>query len=228
MFLYRFRTSQFLTVATAAIACFAAGGTAIAAAPNVIYTATGTFATPAVSGNDLFKLAGQPFTIQVVANAATVPTSSGQQWARYTKLTMQGTVQSGLLPTPIAIASNMTSLQLATGNPSYDLIVIFAPIKVIGIQLQITATIQLPKGTLKNGLIHPFTATAQLNPTNTTVIYSDGTNATTLTAQSGTIDALLPNGGRSARVNALLLPLQPLDVASPRRSVLSDKPAVRC
>lgn len=221
MFLYRFR-SQLSAVALAAITCFAAGGTALAAAPNVIYTATGTFATPAMSGSDLFKLAGQPFTIQVVANSATVPTSNGQQWARYTQLTMQGTVQSGLLPTPIAIASNMTSLQLATGNPNYDLIIIFAPIKVVGIQLQITATIQLPKGTLKNALIHPFTATASLNSTNTTVIYSDGTTATTLTAQSGTIDALLPNGTRGARVNALVIPVQPFEVGLPRRATVLE------
>jgi hypothetical protein len=42
-------------------------------APNVTYIATGTFSSPAVSGEDTLKLAGEPFTIDIIANAASVP-----------------------------------------------------------------------------------------------------------------------------------------------------------
>src|SRR6516164_11529325 len=69
-----------------------------ATAPNVTYSATGTFSATPVSGQDVFKLAGNPFTITIVANAATVPTSHGAKWAKYTNLTMSGAVTSGLFP----------------------------------------------------------------------------------------------------------------------------------
>jgi hypothetical protein len=42
-------------------------------APNVTYTASGTFSTPATSGLDTLQLAGEPFTISIVANAASPP-----------------------------------------------------------------------------------------------------------------------------------------------------------
>jgi len=43
------------------------------AAQNVTYTAAGTFSTVIVSGSDTFKLAGQAFSISIVASESAVP-----------------------------------------------------------------------------------------------------------------------------------------------------------
>ncbi len=165
-------------------------GVANAAAPNVTYTCSGTFATPPVSGNDLLKLAGEPFSIIIVANAATPPTSHGATWSKFTKLKMTGTVQSALLPTPTSISSNSASIQLAIGNPSYDVFGFFSPLLVVGLQLNITATIHMPVGTIAKALIHPFTAPVTLTPANATMVYSDVTASTTL-GMNGTLNAVL-------------------------------------
>jgi hypothetical protein len=158
-------------------------------APNVTYSATGTFTTPQVSGADNFKLAGQAFTISLVANEATVPTSHGARWAKYTKLSMSGAVNSGLFPTPFAISSSACSLELATGNPSYDVFALFAPINVLGKPIYLTTALQLPTGTMTNALIKPFNAPATLGPTSGSVTYSDPSTgaATVLTIASGTL-----------------------------------------
>src|SRR5580704_12955194 len=91
-----FRRMHVVTLAAAAMSCLTVSEKLVAAdpntAPNVTYTATGAFASPAISGADVFKLAGQQFTISIVANAATVPTSNGAQWARFTSLPMSGTI----------------------------------------------------------------------------------------------------------------------------------------
>ena len=186
------------TVALAlAAVSFVASKTLIAAthsttAPNVTYVASGTFATPATKGTDLFQLAGHAFSISVVANASTPPTTHGAQWAQYTKLKLVGTVSCGLESSPIAISSSMASIELATGNPSYDVFALFAPINVIGIQINVVATVQMPKGTLVNALIHPFTSTS-LAPADS-VVYSDPTSgtSTTLTIARGTLVATIP------------------------------------
>jgi len=163
-------------------------------APTVTYTATGTFAIPATSGGDLFQMAGQPFSISVVASAATVPTKNGAQWASYSKLKMAGTVTSGLEPTPLVISSGLTSIELATGNPKYDVFEMFAPVSVIGIQINVLANVQMPPGTIAKALIHPF-APISLGPPDT-VTYSDPTtgNSTTLAIGSGTLVATIPGG----------------------------------
>jgi hypothetical protein len=164
-----------------------------ATAPNVTYTASGIFASPQVSGADVFQLAGQPFSISVVASAASVPTKNGLSWAEYTKLTMTGEVRSGLLPMqPYPISSKDTSMELATGNPDYDALAIFAPVTVIGAEVNVLAAIQMPPDTIHNALIHPFTVPVTLSPANATVSYSDGYASTTLAIQSGTVNATIP------------------------------------
>lgn len=184
------RRSRFTAIAALGLACLA-GGQLFATAPNVTYTATGTFASPPISGNDLFQLQGQPFSISVVANAATVPTSHGAHWAIYANLPMTGQVQSALLPSPIPIASNATHLELATGNPSNDIFVMECPINVVGLTMIIVATVNMPKGTIPSALIHPFTAPVTLTPSNATMTYSDGTNVTGL-GLNGTLNATIP------------------------------------
>src|ERR1700685_4410543 len=136
----RVRKTQAIDIAVVAIFCLAASEALVAAspavAPNVTYTASGIFGNP-ISGADVFKLAGEPFSISVVANAAPVSTKHGAQWAQYTELKMTGTVTTGLEPTPFVLSSGDTSIELATGNPSYDVFELFAPVTVVGIQINI-------------------------------------------------------------------------------------------
>ena len=177
--------------------------TAAAATKNVTYTASGTFAPTPVKGNDLFKLAGQPFSISVVASEALVSQKHGAAWAIYQKLKMTGTVQSGLIPTPTSISNNSTSIQLAFGNPAYDVFGLGTGVKVVGITLNISATIQMPKGTISNDHILPLKAPVTLTPTTATMVYSDGTNSTTL-GLNGTLSttAAAPTTGGAVMLHA--------------------------
>jgi len=164
------------------------GAVPAVAASDVTITATGTFASPAVNGNDTLRLAGEPFTISVVANAAAAPLKHGPNWALYSPLKMTGTVYSGLLgPTPVSITSLEASIEQLVG-PQFDEFVLGVPVKIVGINLTINATIILPPGTLPNQLLHLFGPVA-MTPSTTTVIYSDGTSTTTLQIQSGTLAA---------------------------------------
>jgi hypothetical protein len=170
-----------------------------AAGHNVIYTATGTFASPPVSGQDLFKLAGEPFSLSILANTGMTPSTHGGHWATYKGLTMTGTVQSGLLPTPTTISNKGTDIEIATGNPSYDVFEMFSPVTIVGMQVSITALITLPTGTVVNALIHPFAAPVTISPSNSTVTYSNGTATTILKIASGTLNATLSGGAVQAR-----------------------------
>ena len=170
------------------------GATVPNTAPNVTYTASGTFSTPATSGSDTLRLAGEPFTISIVANAASPPIQHGPNWALMSPFRMTGSVYSGLLgPTPINIASTAASIVQLLG-PSYDFFMTAFPVRVTGISLTIKAQIYLPPGTMTTPLIHPFTSVA-LDPGNATVVYSDGSNSTTLTIDTGTIVATIPTSG---------------------------------
>ena len=202
MVCFYLRKMQATALAAAVMFCLAASEKLVAAspdtAPNVTYTATGTFASPAVSGADLFKLAGEPFSISVVVNAATVPTSHGAQWAKYTGQKMTGSVTSGLEPSPVAISSSSTSLELAIGNPSYDVFELFAPVNVLGIQINVLANIEMPPGTMTKPLAHPFASVTLGTPD--TVTYTDpATGASTkLGIDSGTLVATIPGGAVDA------------------------------
>ena len=183
-------------IVAAVICCVAAADRLTAATKNVVYTASGTFDTTIINGQDLFKLAGEPYSISIVANVATVPTKHGATWATYTNLTISGTVQSGLIPTPTTIQNKLTDIELATGNPSYDMFLMFTPVRVVNETLSIKVTIQMPTGTVPNALIHPFTAPVTLTPTVATMTYSNGTSSTTL-GLNGTLNAAFSGGGAS-------------------------------
>ena len=161
--------------------------------PIVTYTASGTFATPQVIGDDTLKLAGEPFTINIQAPASSAPIQHGPNWAVLSPFKMTGEVHSGLLGTsPVNIASTGASIFEAVG-PDYDPFETGFPVKVVGISLTINATFTLPAGTFTKPLIHPF-APVSLSPTNSTVVYSNGTDSTTLTIASGTLVGTLPSG----------------------------------
>jgi hypothetical protein len=207
-----FRKMHAVAIAAAATFCLAAAEGLVAAtpdtAPNITFTATGTFASPPLVGADVFKLAGEPFSISVVVNAAAVPTSHGAQWAKYTKLPMTGSISTGLEPTPYTIESKNTSLELAIGNPKYDLFEMFAQVSVVSTPINITASVQLPPGTLTKPLVHPFAAVAlgpctqpaPPGPCVDTVIYTDPStgSTTTLGIASGTVKGTIPGGGVDA------------------------------
>lgn len=164
-----------------------------ATAPNVTYTASGTFSNPQSSGSDTLKLAGEPFTISIVANAASTPIMHGPNWAVMSPFKMTGSVHSGLLgPTPINIVSTAASILQLVG-PDYDIFITAFPVKVVGISLTIQATIYLPAGTITTPLIHPFNPVV-LNPTDASVQYSNGTDTTVLSVDNGTLTATIPTG----------------------------------
>lgn len=181
-------TRKFLLTGLAALVVFGNADLARATAPNVKYWCNGTFASPAMSGNDLFGLAGQPFTVSIVVNTATLPSSSGTGWARYTKLTMSGAVVSRLLPTPVNIYTTNASVQLNIG-PQADSFTFYAPITVVGISISITSTIKLPVGTLTKLSIYPFSAQVAMDPSTASAVYSNGTNSTKL-AMNGLLNAV--------------------------------------
>ncbi len=191
-----------IAIAVAAIGFFTSSNTAAAAtAPNITYTAKGTFAATPTSGSDTLKLAGEPFTVTIVVSASTVPYKTGKNWAAYNKLKLTGQVNSGLLgSTPVSIASGEASIQqyVNPGNP--DLFIMQAPINVVGIKLTIKASITLPAGTLTKPLLHTF-GTVNLTPSVATLTYSDTTNTTVLAIQTGTLTATAPAAptGKSSR-----------------------------
>ncbi len=203
MILSTVRKMLIATVTAGVVLCFALPRELAAATPakaaKVTFTASGTFATPALSGADTLKLAGTPFTISVVGPSFLRPVKSGPNWAVFkcgdgqkNCLTMTGTVNSGLLPgQPIAIASSNVELQQTAGD-SEDIFTCIFPVQVIGINLTVTAKIYLPGGTLGKPLIRPFPSTA-INTATSTVIYSNPTAATVLGIQSGgTLGATAP------------------------------------
>jgi len=189
-----FSVRKMLFAITAVLTCVAFAGVLAAQAPTITYNANGQFSTPAVNGQDEFKLAGEPFNINVMASAATPPTKNGAQWAEFTNLAMNGTVHTGLEPTPFNFSGNKANLELAVGNPAYDVFFLGTPIKVISLQISLIAEIKMPFGTITKPLIHPFNAPVTLSPSITQVVYSDGTNNTTLTIAQGTLNATCPTG----------------------------------
>jgi hypothetical protein len=196
-----FNRIKLVAVGSAAAALCFLGATSIAqvpdTAPNVLFNAFGTFASPALSGNDLYELAGEPFNVTVIANSATVPHAHEAGWADYNHLRLKGTVHSGLDPSAIPVNSAYTFMVLALGNPNYQLWEVTAPILVIRQRITINAVVQMPLGTLGKGwLIHPFNNPVTLTPSTATVTYSANVNgspaSTMLAIASGTLTASYP------------------------------------
>lgn len=161
-------------------AAFFATALSPAAAATVTYTASGTFASPAISGSDTFKLAGEPFSISIVGDEAMVPFQQSASFALYHGVVASATVQSALVPTPIAIKTTQTALLLYTGNPAFDVFELGTKISVVGLTLTISAKVLMHKGILTTPLINPFTGPVNLTPAKATLTYSDGTNSTAL------------------------------------------------
>lgn len=187
------------TIAAATFACMAAPPRLAAASPDttttttVIYRATGTFATPAVSGSDQLQLAGNPFTIYVIGNPSAKPSQHGENWAMFQPVAVSGTAYSGAAGGNEPLSSKQGTIELAIGA-SEDIVHLGFPytVPIVG-PLMIRTVITLPPGTLSTVLIHPFSSVA-LNPSNATVSYANSTASTVLAVQTGTLEAV-PNSG---------------------------------
>jgi hypothetical protein len=197
------RKTPAIAIAVAAI-CFAISNRLVAetadTAPIITYKAVGTFGSTPVSGEDQLKLSGEPFAVSIAVSAGTPPTKLKPGMATYQKLKLTGTVHTGLLgATPVNIGSSEASITQIVNPGKYDLFVMEAPIKVVGISLTIDATITMPSGTITEALLHPFQNVA-ITSSNGTVSYSDGANTTVLAIQEGTLSATIPSGGPTASV----------------------------
>jgi hypothetical protein len=185
------KTVVSMMIVAVAFFCFAATP---ASATNVTYTASGTFATPPLSGADMLKLAGYPFSISIIAAEGTKPTKTGTGYAEYTGLQMWGQVFSGLLNTnvPFGCAPGQTGctqqlgnlfLQIGTKN---DTLKMNASIPLIGLTLAVTASAPAPLGTLANLQVAPLKATVNMKSPSSKLVYKD-TSAMTVLGVNGMI-----------------------------------------
>jgi len=191
-----FRNVPAIAIAIAATSFFLVpdslvGATKPATAPMITYAASGTFASVPVNGVDELKLAGEPFNVSIVVSSATKPTKTGKNWALYSKLKLTGSVYSALLGSvPVAIASGQASIEQFVNAGQNGLFVMTAPVRVVGINLTITATVTLPPNTLIKPTLHTFGPVALT--TTDTLMYAEGTTSTTLAIDTGTLSATIP------------------------------------
>jgi len=160
-----------------------------AGVPNVLYAASGIFAKPAISGADGLLLAGEPFSIRLLANEALKPTKHTSTWAEYNNITAAGLVQSARYPGSwYPFSSGQTTLVLRLGQAGEpDEVEISFPLTFLYLQLSISARATLPPGTMTTTAIRPFTAAVAL--AGTTMTYADTQASTTLAVASGTLNA---------------------------------------
>lgn len=178
------RFASVFSAAALAAACvgFATPGQLSAAASNVVYKASGTFATTVVSGSDPLKLAGKPFTISITASESAVPVKTGTSYASYNKLAVTGSLGG----TVVTLSGKSASLELAFGNPAYDVVALFVPEQKAGsVYINIGGSMQAPPGTFTTYKIGPFTAPVTLGPTTTVITYGDKSGSTTLAIATG-------------------------------------------
>ena len=187
-----------IAIAALAIAGFAVSQQPAAAntcaATCITYTASGTFDTVVLKGSDTFKLAGQKFSISITNVPTTShPFKTGTGWFAYNMLSMAGTVNSGLDPTPIPLVSNSTSMELAIEQTKQlDVVSLYVPVKVLGLTFYILANINAPYHTFDKLSIYPFNNPVTLGTTNTAVVYqytpAGGTlQSTTLSIATGSM-----------------------------------------
>jgi len=174
-----------ITFAVAATYCFAVSDKLLATAPNITYTASGTFAAAPTSGQDTLGLANEPFSVSIVVSAATTPFKHGPGYAAYNKLKLTGKVSTKLEPKPVPISSAEATIiqQIQAGKD--DIFTMEAPIRVAGIPLTVKAVVTMPLGTITKAALYPFTAPVTLTTSNATLTYSDSSASTILGIQSG-------------------------------------------
>jgi hypothetical protein len=197
-----------LSIAIALAACcftVSTNNLSAATAPVITYTASGTFASTPISGTDTLKLAGEPFSVSIAISESTAAFKTGSNWAAYNKLKLTGTVYSGLLGTsPVTVGSSEATIIQGIDPGKYDVFIMEAPLKVVGIGLTIKAHVQMPAGTIAKTALAPF-STVTLAAGTATVTYSDGSASTELGIQTGTLTATVPSGSATASKAAVVL-----------------------
>ena len=190
---HKLPNKAFAATLALALLCWLAGPGlrgAMATTVEVVYTASGKFASPQISGSDGLKLAGEPFKISIVASPSSVPNKAGTNWDYFLPLPMTGVVYSALFNrTPVDISSVHASIYQALGD-TRDAFTATFPLRILGVYITVDAQISLPAGTLTKPLIHPFTA-VELSPENATVTYTDTSDSTVLAIAAGTLVAEL-------------------------------------
>jgi hypothetical protein len=190
--MFRIRKIPSTALASAALCCFAVA--LPGAAPDVNYAATGVFATPAVSGMDIFKIAGQPFTLTLVINEATKPARGSETMAEYTNVTGRFTVKDGITGATHFFNVLHANLFLVVGGPGKpDWFALTIPFDNEGLNMTVTAKVRMPAGTITTPAIRPFTAPVSLTPSDGSVTYACPAcpppctgNSTTLAFAGGT------------------------------------------
>ena len=171
--MFHIRKIQSTALASAVLCCFAAA--LPGAAPNVHYAAAGVFATPAVSGKDIFGIAGQPFALSFVLNEATEPAIHSETMAEYTNVTVKLTVKSGTTGLTTTYAVLHVSVFLVVGAPGKpDWVALAIPFDVYHTEFDLTiaAKVRMPAGTITTTAIGPFTAAVSLTAGDGTVTYA--------------------------------------------------------
>jgi hypothetical protein len=200
----------------AAVICLGAG-TVASATTNVTYTASGTFATPPLSGADMLKLAGYPYTINVYAAPNTTPAQSGPHFAAYTNVQMYGMVFSGLLNTtvPFGCAPGQSGCTPQLANLEFqvtstnNIVNISAQVPLIGLTLQVLAKAPMPLDTFSSLRIRPFEQAATISSPSATLIYRDSSASTTLGC-NGTVSTSVSTSQEPAgQAAALTMPAVP-------------------
>jgi hypothetical protein len=149
-----------IAIAAAVVSGFAASEN-LAAAPScstqaVTYTASGSFGSNKIAGLDTFKLAGEPFSITMLACESKQPSSTGPDDSIYSGVEFTGTVQSSLITTPFKMPPTPMTFVLVKPPAGPDLVEVEGNLTVFGSTLFIHGSIALPAGTLASTKIAPF------------------------------------------------------------------------
>ena len=150
-----------IAIVAAVISGFAPTGNLLAAtctAPVVTYTASGGFGPNVIQGDDAFKLAGEPFSIKLVACESKQPAKTGADYSVYTGIELTGTVQSSLITQPYTIKPTAMTFALVEPTAGADIVQMEGNLTVFGSLIYIRASIALPAGTLTSTKIAPFSS----------------------------------------------------------------------
>jgi hypothetical protein len=180
-------TMRSIAMAAAVISAMAVSGNLEAACSEdvVTYTASGSFGPNVIQGSDAFKLAGEPFSITLVACESKQPAKSGPTDSIYTGIQLTGTVQSSLITQPYTIKATAVTFVLIEPAKGADLVEMEGNLTVFGSLIYIHGTVALPAGTLTSTKIAPFTSPVSIVTASSVFSYSYSTWTASTTYETG-------------------------------------------
>ena len=140
--------------------------------PVVEYQASGQFGPNVIAGSDKYKLAGEPFSITLLACEGLTPTKTGANYSEYYPIELKGQVKSSLLVQPYDISAK-TAFILEVPATGLDSIEVQGTVTLAGSEIPIKGDIALPAGTLTSQSIAPFAQTT-IDTAKSEFIYSAG------------------------------------------------------